>query len=90
MAKKKKDKNLGTTKSEAPIASTSDDDWKARSDFDTLMSAKEIEQDSDRHEKAMKIGKMRFRSIKSIVDFKNEKYGPNAEAEEIDDEDDDE
>jgi hypothetical protein len=60
----------------------SDDKWKAEGDFRTLMDAKEIEGDEERHSKAIAHGHKQKKRMTSVLDLKAayaEKFGPKKE-----------
>lgn len=66
------------------VSPSSDDSWKHEDDFRTLTNAEDIKKDPERMKHAMKHGKGKMKSIKSVMDlvnYKNAKYGPGAEEE---------
>lgn len=78
---------MAKKKTELKAVPEMDNEWEAKCDYDTLVKAEEIKNDSSRFEKAMAVfdkQKKAFTSLEQVKAYKNDKYGSKA------DEDDDE
>ena len=74
-------------KDKSTASPSSDDQWRAESDFRTLKEAEMIKCDPERLKKAMKHAKGEIKAIKSIEDLKA--YRDNMDKKDYDDEGDD-
>lgn len=52
------------------VKSKVEDEWKARSDFDALLTAEEIKADNARYRAALKVGEPKVKAIRNLSELK--------------------